>query len=127
MRDFFLSPKNLSKEYLNKNLTYLGGNSDVCWSTVDVLPGFIFDWSDVSAVNVDEISPILASSLSRPPSDELSCEAPFVGRLTGGFTFARRGRSLPVKVKRTFLIGYVAILEFLNFNIRHSTVVTEEY
>jgi hypothetical protein len=49
---------------------------------------------DISVADVDGISSILLSSLSRPPSDELSCEAPFVAR-RGGLIFARRGRSLP--------------------------------
>jgi hypothetical protein len=76
-----------------KNFIYFGGNSLVCGSIVDVFGGFTFD---ISVVDGGGISPVLLSSLSRPPSDELSCEAPFVPRLTGAFLFAGRGRSLPL-------------------------------
>ncbi len=76
-------------------MIYFGGNSLVCGSVADVFGGFTFDISVVD-VDVDGISPVLLSSLSRPPSDELSCVAPFVPRLTGAFLFAGRGRSLPL-------------------------------
>ncbi len=90
-------------------MTYFGGNSLVCGSMVDMLGRFTFD---ISVVDVDGISPILLSSLSRPPSDELSCEAPFVPRLTGAFLPAGRGRSLPLKWK---YFKYDKFRKFLTF------------
>ena len=80
-----------------KTITHFGGNSDVEVSTTVAAAG-------VSIVDIEDggggsggVSPMLLSSLSSPPSDELSCVAPFVPRFTGGLIFARRGRSLPEK------------------------------
>jgi hypothetical protein len=75
-----------------KKSTYFGGNSVSGASVMDGLGGFIFD---VSVVDVDGRSSILFSSLSRPPSDELSWEVPLVAPFARGCRFAGRGRLLP--------------------------------
>ena len=79
----------LTKEEHMKNFTYFGGNSDVGTSVVGIVVSIVDGGGGWS------VSSILLSSLSRPPSDELSGPAPFVTRLTGRLIFARRGRSLP--------------------------------
>lgn len=81
-----------------EQLTYFGGNSLGGGDTsfVDTLEALTYVWFDISGFTTVGVSPMLLSSLSRPPSDELSNGTPSVVRFAGGLTLPRRGRSLPL-------------------------------